>query len=120
MNKPKVKKEKVIREFREELKLKGIEKNQPLYDEAFFTILNHVYKYHPRNITCHLSRLNSLTFLVMVDHTYIYIEWSPTKERKTLLSITIMDGYFDQGGGIYTVTLEEALEKIDKVCKVKI
>jgi hypothetical protein len=117
MDKLTVKKEKVIREFRDELKVRGIV-NREIYELPFFQILNHVYKYHPRNITCHLNRLNNLTFLVMIDHTYIFIEWSPQKERKTLLSITIMDGEIEQSG-IYTVSLEEALKNIDRVCKVK-
>jgi hypothetical protein len=118
MNKTKVKKEKVIREFREELKLKGIE-NREVYDEPFFKILNHVYQYQPKEIKCHVSRLDSLTFLVIVEHTYIFIEWSPIRNFETLLSITIMNQEFDQGG-IYTTTLDEALKEIDKVCKKKI
>lgn len=119
MGKVKVKKEKVIREFREEIKLKGLEKEMQIYDEPFFKILNHVYKYHPRNITCNLSRLNSLTFVVIIDHIYIYIEWSSKTVINTLLSITIMDEDFDDGG-IYTVPLDEALENIDRVCKKKV
>lgn len=118
MSKVKVKKEKVIREFREELKIKGIE-NRDIYEEPFFKILNHVYKYHPRNITCNLSRLNSLTFVVIIDHIYIYIEWSSKHVINTLLSITIMDENFDDSG-IYTVTLDEALENIDRVCKKRV
>jgi hypothetical protein len=118
MDKSKVKKEKVIREFREELALKGIEKKK-IYDEPFFKILNHVYHYHPREIKCHISRLNSLTFLVILDHTYIYIEWSSKQIPNTLLSITIMDGKFDDGG-IFNLKLDDALRTINKICKKKV
>ncbi len=109
----KVKKEKVIREFREELKLKEILKRE-IYDESFFKILNHVYKHNPNEIKANINRLNNLTFLIIHEHKYIYIEMLNNNPRTTLLSITIMgDDYED--GGIFNLTLDMALEKIDEL-----
>ena len=117
MDKIKVKKEKVIKEFRDELIAKNVDPLQrEIYDEPFFKILNHIYQYHPKEIKCHISRLNSLTFLMILDHTYIYIDWAINRKFSTLLSITIMDGEFDDSG-IYTLSLDDALKNIDKVCK---
>lgn len=115
MNDILVKKEKVIKEFREELNLKGII-NREKYDKPFFLVLNELYPLRPRNMTCHINRFDRLTFVIVVEHTYIYIEWT---EKITLLSITIMDGDFDDGG-IYHTTLEDAIEKIKDRWKKKI
>lgn len=117
MLKTKVKKEKVIKEFREELINKNVT-NREIFDKPFFEILNHVYKYNPKETKCHLTRLGSMTFLVIVDHTYMYLEWSPKKDVPTLLSITVMDGEFDDGG-IYHLSLSEVLEKMDEQWKTK-
>lgn len=107
MTKTTVKKEKVIKEFRDELNIKGIE-DRERYDIPFFKILNELYVFHPREIKCNITRFNSLTFIIIVDHTYIYIEWS---ERTTLLCITHMDDRFNDGG-IFNLTLDDAIEKI--------
>jgi hypothetical protein len=112
----KVKKEKVIREFREELKTKGLEKRE-VYEELFFEILNRVYTLKPKEMRCHLSRLNSLSFLVILDHTYIFIEWSVGKNPDTLLSITMFDDF--ENGGIYFTSLDNALNIIEDTCKTK-
>lgn len=111
MVKTKVKKEKVIKEFREELKLKQVE-DREVFDEPFFKILNQVYKHEPENIKPNITRFGTLSFIVKKNHTYIYLEWSPKRIPSTLLSITIMSDEFDDGG-IYTLTLDEALKKID-------
>src|SRR5258706_6069192 len=103
-----VKKEKVVREFREELKLKGLELRD-LYDESFFKILNHVYPYHPKNMTCHLKP-EWLTFLLTFEHKYVSIAWS---EQCIILSITIPTDF--EKGGFYTLTsLEEVFEITDR------
>lgn len=108
-----VKKEKVIREFRDELKVKGIQ-NIELYDEPFFKILNHIYRYHPKNITCHL-KADWLTFLMTFEHEFIYIAWS---KKFVILSITIPSDY--QKGGMFTLSLNDTLEKLDTICSKRI
>lgn len=115
MSKITVKKEKVIKEFRDQLNLKGIE-GRERFDTPFFKILNELYVFHPREMKCDITRFNSLTFIIIVDHTYIYLEWS---EKTTLLSITIMDDNFDDGG-IFNLSLDEALEKLKNLWKNKI
>jgi len=113
MDKVQVKKEKVIREFREELALKGYDKMK-VYDEPFFKILNRVYKHKPENIVCHINRLNTLVFVIRFEHKYIYLEWFENKSFEVLLSITLLDDDFNKGG-IYTTSIDEALDKIDDV-----
>ena len=108
MNDITVKKEKVIKEFRNELKEKVIV-DRKKYDIPFFKILNELYVFHPREMKCHISRFNSLTFSIIIHRTYIYIEWS---EKFTLLSIT--DDEFENDG-IYNTTLDEALEIVKKI-----
>jgi len=113
MDKVRVKKEKVIREFRDELELKGYDKKK-VYEDPFFKILNRVYKHKPENISCHINRLNTLVFVIRFEHKYIYLEWFKDEAFEVLLSITLLDGDFDRGG-IYTTTVDEALDKIDDV-----
>jgi hypothetical protein len=107
-----VKKEKVIREFRDELKLKGNE-NRELYDEPFFKILNHIYQYRPINITCHIKS-GWLTFLMRFEHKFIYIAWS---KEMVILNVTIPNDF--EKSGMYTLSLDDTFKKLNTVCKKK-
>jgi hypothetical protein len=110
-----VKKEKVIAEFREELNLKGIH-NKKIYDDSFFKILNLIYKYHPRDIRCHIKNNDCLSFLVYNNHDYLYIGWLPNTKFDTIISFNKMDGSFDDSD-INVLKLNNALEIIDEICK---
>lgn len=112
-----VKREKTLQEFREELKIKGVDRN--LYEASFLKIWNHVYKYRPTDIKANINRLKNLTFLVIRDHKYVYMELLDNNPKTVLMSITIMDGEFDEGG-IFNLTLDDALEKFNELWKKKI
>ena len=111
----KVKKEKVIKEFREELKLKNVENDiRNDFDLVFFKILNHIYKHSFREIKVNITRFKSLSFILIRKKTYIYIEYNPNQKNNILLSITNFNNNEDIGG-IYSLNIDTLLKKIDEL-----
>lgn len=80
-----VRKDKVIREFKEEIKYRKLQ--YEIFDEAFFEILNKFFKIKLNELRVTISSIDTLVFLGVQDQKYIYLEWYPTNDT-CFLSLT--------------------------------
>lgn len=105
-----VKKEKPIRDFKEEISFKGnhyVEK----YDKPFFQILNAVYLTKPLNIIP-LVKENCLVMHIQYLHKRVLIEWY--NDKKTFLVISdLNDGYSKV---VEILPLPDALKLFTELC----
>lgn len=105
-----VKKEKPIRDFKEEVSFKGthyVEK----YDKPFFKILNAVYLTKPLNIVP-LIKEKCLVMHVQYPHKWVLIEWYD--DNKTFLVISnLNDGYSKV---VEILPLTDALKLFTQLC----
>ena len=116
INAGRVQKRKIFEDFENELKIKGYE-NQEKYGNTFRQILNSVYKHCPQDIRPNITRLNTLSVLMIKDNMYIYLEVDEKRKYDTLLSVTVPEDV--EKGGTYNLPLDKALLQIDKVCRSK-
>lgn len=117
INAGRVQKRKIFVDFENELKIKGFE-NKAKYEDVFRKILNSVYKHSLEDIRPNITRFNTLSVLLIKDHKYIYLEVDEKRKYDTMLSVTVMDDI--DKGGITMLSLDNALKKIDDICRSKV
>lgn len=116
INAGRVQKKKIVEDFENELRIKGVE-NKSKYEDVFQKILKSVYKHSLQDIKPTITRFNTLSLLMIKEHKYIYLEVDEKRKYNTMLSITIPDEI--DKGGIYIIPLDKALKKIDLICRQK-
>lgn len=112
-----IQKQKVIQDFENELEIKTVE-NKEKFKDLFEEILENVYKHSFQDIKASITRLGTLSILMIKDHKYIYLELVENQNYQAMLSVTMINSM--ENTGVYFLSLDEALKKISVVCRQKV